>query len=145
MDEKQLHRNLIRMTMLIVLVSIVIVMIGNSVNTYIQKAQRSTAETELKSSTEVYKIQIERQIVSNLQMLNTMAGFINIHNFSDENLFLEGVEQLKEKNRFVSVSLVQNDDQVLQTLLDRKTRIKLNVTDLSSEAHKIVEESRKGK
>ena len=145
MDEKKLHKNLMWMTIFIILVSIFIVVMGTSSNLYLRKVQRTTTESELKASTEVYKVQIQRQIASNLQILHTLASFMKIDNFQDEDFFLEGFQQSNENNNFISMYLVQQDKQVFKTTLKEEKVSVLKENELDAQVKKIIEESWEGK
>lgn len=145
MDEKQLHRNLMRMTVLVVLVSIFIAVIGTCSNMYLKKAQKKTTESELIASTEAYKMQIQRQITSNLKTLHTLASFTKVDNFQDKSYFLEGFQQSNQNNDFVSMYLVQEGDQIFESTVNETKVFMIETKDLKEEAREIVKESWQGK
>ena len=144
MDEKKLHKNLKWMTLGVLLVSIFIAVIGTSSNLYFEKIQRETAEEELKASTEVYKVQIQRQIKGYLNTLHTLANFMKIEEFRDKEFFFEEMRQFSKNNDFTSLYFIR-DEQVFKITEDNYEVQNLREVKLEPEAIEVIEESWNGR
>lgn len=99
MDEKLLKKRLRRLTVAVILISIVVLILGSYASYYLRTILGEALSEKMKSETEQYKIAIQRQMNADLQTLNTLASFLRYTNLSPD-VFADAFLNSKEYNNF---------------------------------------------
>ena len=109
MDERSLKKRLNRVTIVVILISILILAGGSVASYYLRTLDRVfTLDAQMESEAEQYKINISRKIDGDFQTLHTLSSFLRHSQMSTEN-FLHAFNDSRQYNQFIRLGYFPKD------------------------------------
>ena len=108
MDERSLKKRLNRVTIVVILISILILAGGSVASYYLRAMLEDTLDAQMESEAEQYKINISRKIDGDFQTLHTLSSFLRHSQMSTEN-FLHAFNDSRQYNQFIRLGYFPKD------------------------------------
>ncbi|MBD7915959.1 EAL domain-containing protein [Clostridium sp. Sa3CUN1] len=144
MYNKKVKLNLYKMFFVTILLSMGILFIGTGIIKYIDYARYDTVRNTLSSKVEAYKMQIEMQINSDIQILNTVSSFLRVQNSRDLNDLGDILHKSNKKNHFIGMYSIYTDGTVIESIITKSEASYIRVDEIQPEIREIYERSLNG-
>ena len=144
MYNKKVKLNLYKMFFVTILLSMGILFIGTGIIKYIDYARYDTVRNTLSSKVEAYKMQIEMQINSDIQILNTVSSFLRVQNSRDLNDLGDILHKSNKKNHFIGMYSIYKDGTGIESIITKNEASYIKVDEIQSEIRKIYEANLNG-
>lgn len=141
MYDKKLKGILFKIITTTIVLCALVLVIGQQVNKFLTDSYYKRVKEDLKVKAEAYKFQVEGQLESDMQILNTVSCFFK--EINSENL--NTLHESNKKNHFMEMLVIYEDGQGIQSVINEENAKYINIDDMHSEIQKIYEESIKGK
>lgn len=141
MYDKKLKGILFKIITTSIVLCALVLVIGQQVNKFLTDSYYKRVKEDLKVKAEAYKFQVEGQLESDMQILNTVSGFFK--EINSENL--NTLHESNKKNHFMEMLVIYEDGQGIQSVINEENAKYIDIDDMHSEIQKIYEESIKGK
>lgn len=141
MYDKKLKGILFKIFITTVCLCTLVLIIGNRVNKFLTNSHYERVKEDLNVKAEAYKVQVEGQLESDMQILNTVSGFFK--EISPENLNI--LHESNKKNHFMEMLVIYEDGKGMQSVINEESAKYINIEDMNSEIQEIYKESITGK
>lgn len=141
MYDKKLKGILFKIITTSIVLCALVLVIGQQVNKFLTDSYYKRVKEDLKVKAEAYKFQVEGQLESDMQILNTVSCFFK--EINSENL--NTLHESNKKNHFMEMLVIYEDGQGIQSVINEENAKYIDIDDMHSEIQKIYEESIKGK
>lgn len=138
MDGRKLRRRLERMTVVVVLTSVLILVGGSFAAHALYHIQREAMSQQMQSEAEEYHSTIRRQIDSDFQTLYTLARYLEFSDRTEEEQFARGLYAANQENDFITMAYYPVHGDGIRAISEQGTERGIRVTDLNSEVQDIV-------
>ncbi len=107
MDEKTIKSQLVKVTKITIISSIVICALVLGTFSYVMNQAHESDHIQMKTEVEEYKVRISKQIDKNIQILTTLAKSYEISKITDsEDLLEKSIAETNKANSFVSMAYI---------------------------------------
>ena len=144
MYNKKIKRNLYIIFFITIFLSIVVLFTGTRVIKFLDYASYDNVENRLETKTEAYKIQVERQIDSDVQTLITISSFLKINNFGDLSILYNILHEANNKNHFIGMYSIYNNELGIESIINKEEANYIKLDEIEPELQKIYKESING-
>ncbi|MBM6830191.1 EAL domain-containing protein [Anaerotignum lactatifermentans] len=132
MDEKSLKKRLIKITLITIIGSVLLTLVGVGLIAYAGKAAESSDHTQMVAETQDYRDRIFKQMNKNLQILSTLSKVFDVTEIAQSHEKIkEIITEANAANDFVSLLFIQNDGYMVLSSIKRGTMEDLTLGDLS--------------
>ena len=145
MYNKRLKRSLYTIFFIAVFLSIGVLFIKAMVIKILYSARYDSVENILETKTEAYKLQVERQIDSDIETLTSISNFFTNGKFNYSEDLHYTLHEVNKKNHFIVMYSIYKNGQGVESIINREDISYVNINDLDTELQKIYEESINGK
>lgn len=144
MNDKQLRKNLNIIFCIVLSLCILVLIIGNTVINSLNDTERKTIENDIKTKTEVYKIQIQQNLDSKMEILYTLSSFLNFKKDIDLDSLLEVLYNANKNNDFLSMSYTSKEGKAVQATLFNHSGIYVDKSEFTEEFIDTIDRSLQG-
>ena len=145
MDEKKIKKQLLRITVLIISVSIVVSALVLIAFSYVIQQAHDTDHTQMKIETEEYESRILKQIDKNIQFLTSLAKAFEVNDLTASTELIEkNLSAINETNSFVSMAYLSVDGKGIINSTEYGTKWEITLDDCADYARTAIEKSFKG-
>lgn len=110
MDEEKLKKQLIRITIITILISLLLSVVGFGIWTFMVKSAHDAEHSQMEVETEEYKIRLIKQIDKNMQILTTLAKAYEVSAITKEDKQLEkSLIATNSANDFISMTYMPKE------------------------------------
>lgn len=143
MNEKALRKKLNRMTVVVIIISIMIIAGGSIVIFRLKEVLQDVLTSQMESNTEQYKITVMRQIEGDIQTLNTLSSFLQFGRMDTED-FVKGLLETEEYTDFERVGYFGKSGTGLLVTTESGTASEFSKEMLDENVQAIVEKAWQG-
>lgn len=144
MYNKKIKRNLYIIFFITIFLSIIVLFTGTRLIKFLDYASYDNVENRLETKTEAYKIQVERQIDSDVQTLITISSFLKINNFGDLSILYNILHEANIKNHFIGMYSIYNNELGIESIINKEEANYIKLDEIEPELQKIYKESING-
>lgn len=145
MYNRKIKRNLYMIFFISVLLSIGVLFIGERLIKILYSARYDSVETSLATKAEAYKLQVDRQIDSDVENLISISSFFNTSKFSDAEILYNTLHEVNKTNHFMIMYSIYKNGEGVESIINREDISYININELEPELQRIYEESINGK
>lgn len=151
MNEKALKKRMTRVTIVMSIISAAILLLGYFFTVSLQNVQQKTQNAQMYANLGEYKSGIERRFRSNLELLNSLASFLEYNSGFNETEFMESLNKANMQSSFTRMGYYGVDGNSMRVMINQKnekegTRIFTEgISGLEEEAQRVVKEAWRGK
>lgn len=145
MYNKKIKRNLYTIFFIAVLLSIGVLFIGERLIKILYNARYDSVERSLETKAEAYKLQVDRQIDSDVEKLISISSVFNTSKFSDAEILYNTLHEVNKKNHFMIMYSIYKNGEGVESVINKEDISYINVNELEPELQRIYEESINGK
>lgn len=144
MYHRKIKRNLYTIFFIFVLLSIGVLFSGERLIEILYSARYDSVENSLATKAEAYKLQVERQINSDIENLICISSFFNTSKFSDLDILYNTLHEANKNNHFMIMYSIYKNGEGVESIINKEEINYINVNELEPELQKIYEESING-
>lgn len=144
MYHRKIKRNLYTIFFISVLLSIGVLFSGERLIEILYSARYDSVENSLATKAEAYKLQVERQINSDIENLICISSFFNTSKFSDLDILYNTLHEANKNNHFMIMYSIYKNGEGVESIINKEEINYINVNELEPELQKIYEESING-
>ena len=145
MDNKKIKSNLFKLIFLATFLSIAVLYTGKLITNYYDEARYNSRKYNLETKAEAYKIQIERQLDADIQILYSVSNFFTKKDFNDLNILYKRLFDSNKKNHFMVMIAINKDGIGVESLINKDEIKNININDMTPEVQEIHSKSINGK
>ena len=138
MDERSLKKRLNRVTIVVILISILILAGGSVASYYLRAMLEDTLDAQMESEAEQYKINISRKIDGDFQTLHTLSSFLRHSQMSTEN-FLHAFNDSRQYNQFIRLGYFPKDGTGTRVTREAGIETGISLDDVDGNLRAVVE------
>ena len=138
MDERSLKKRLNRVTIVVILISILILAGGSVASYYLRAMLEDTLDAQMESEAEQYKINISRKIDGDFQTLHTLSNFLRYSQMSTEN-FLHAFNDSRQYNQFIRLGYFPKDGTGTRVTQEAGIETGISLDDVDGNLRAVVE------
>ena len=144
MDNKKIKKNLYKLIFLAIFLSIAVLYTGKLIVNSYDEARYNSRKYSLDTKAEAYKIQIERQLDADMQLLYSVSNFFTKKDFNDFNILYKRLFEANKQNHFMVMIAINKDGIGVQSLINKDELKNININDMEEEIQVIHNKSING-
>ena len=145
MDEKKIKKQLLRITVLIICVSIAVSALVLIAFSYVIQQAHDSDHIQMKTETEEYESRILKQIDKNIQLLTSLAKAFEVNDLTASTELIEkNISATNETHSFVSMAYLSVDGKGIINSTEYGTKWEITLDDCADYARTAIEKSFKG-
>ena len=144
MDNKKIKNSLYKLIFLATFLSIAVLYAGKLITNYYDEARYNSKKYSLDTKAEAYKIQVERQLDADIQILYSVSNFFTKKDFNDLNILYKRLFEANNQNHFMVMIAINKDGIGVQSLINKDELKNININDMEEEIQVIHNKSING-
>ncbi len=145
MDESKLKKQLVRITVITIISSILFSIVGISLLAYVGSAARETDYVQMQEETREYKNRILKQMKKNFQILSTLSKAFEVNKiYESEERLEETITKANLANDFIGFSYFGKDGYGISNTIGYGTIHDVSLDDMNDYAKDSIEQAFKG-
>lgn len=144
MNEKEIQRRIFRITVLTVAVSLILIVCAGVVITSMLRAEKNSYEAQMKAFINEYKINMERQMDSDIESLETLAGFISNSRLLELENLADGIDGAGTAALFLRLGYCEKGSDKIRISMTRELGRDLPISERAPELQEVIEKGWNG-
>ena len=144
MNEKEIQRRIFRITALTVAVSLILIVCAGVVIMSMFRAEKNSYEAQMKAFINEYKINMERQMDSDIESLETLAGFISNSRLLELENLTDGINGAGTAALFLRLGYCEKGSDRMRISMTRELGEDLPVSERAPELQEAIERAWNG-
>ena len=144
MDDIALRKRLKKAGIIVLLLIFTIIAIGGLFAQYLHRSQQNTVRSQMIMEAEEYRERILGQLDNNLEILTTLASFLDAENTADRGLLAEKLNAANSKNSLLTLVYSDVDGNTVISTRGREPVPNATLSDLSDEGRRAIKHSFEG-
>lgn len=144
MNEKFVRRRLKKMTIIVIIISIVIMIGGSFTAASLNRMLDNTMSRQMEDETEEYKINIRQKIEADLQTLYTLSSFFEFSNTMNTDNFAKGLYESNNHNSFIRMGYFNTNGTGLRVMASQSIEKGIRTKDLNQSLQEIINKAWQG-
>ena len=144
MNEKEIQRRIFRITVLTVAVSLILIVCAGVVITSMLRAEKNSYEAQMKAFINEYKINMERQMDSDIESLETLAGFISNSRLLELENLADGIDGAGTAALFLRLGYCEKGSDKIRISMTRELGRNLPISERAPELQEVIEKGWNG-
>ena len=145
MDEKKIKKQLLRIAVLIISVSVAVSALVLTAFSYVIRQAHDSDHIQMKTETEEYESRILKQIDKNIQFLTSLAKAFEVNDITASMELIEkNISATNKTNSFVSMAYLSVDGSGLINSIEYGTKWEITLDDCAEYARTAIEKSFNG-
>lgn len=144
MYSDKIRRNLYKIFIIVIFLCISIFYVESRVIKFVDDVHYENIEKKLNTRTEAYKIQLERQMQSDVQTLRTIASFLKLNEINNLSNLHDILHEANKNNHFMLMISIYEDGKGIKSIISQKEASYINVDDMEPELKELYKKSLSG-
>ena len=144
MNEKEIQRRIFRITALTVAVSLILIVCAGVVIMSMFRAEKNSYEAQMKAFINEYKINMERQMDSDIESLETLAGFISNSRLLELENLADGINGAGTAALFLRLGYCEKGSDRMRISMTRDLGEELIISERAPELQEAIERAWNG-
>ncbi len=147
MDENKLKKQLMKITIITIISSIVISLAGIGLIAYLGNAAHKADHIQMQEETQEYKDRISKQLDKNFQILNSLSKTLEVTGVTNlkSELIEEVITEVNSENDFITLAYIKKDGSSITNIMGYGTENDIILDDLNIYAQIAIRQAFNGK
>lgn len=141
MKEGTIEKHLKRMTVLVVVISLVILGAGGVVTLSLNRVRQEGIDNRIQGEVESYKEELEQKVQTDFQIVYTLAAFLEFNQGLDKENFSRGLLESNNHNNFVRMGYFSKNGRGVRVTRGKDMETDVTLEEISPRIHEIVQAS----
>lgn len=144
MDQSIIQKQLKKMTFIVIAAGILFFLCGGLITQYLNRSLLETANARIETGAREYKQNLLRKIDDDMQILYTLASFMEFSLPIDSESFADGLYKSNNNNDFITMSYFSKGGTGIRATINEGVEENLTLDSISPDMRKIVEKAFEG-